>query len=77
MQYNLKASRPLVGFRLLMTTRYYYDQHVFCRGNLSLVMVMMIVWAIMVFMPMSMEIASIFKGRTSSKCRLVLERHLE
>ena len=40
-------------------------------------MVMMIVWAIMVFMPLSMKIVSVFKGWTSSKYRLVLERHLE
>ena len=46
-------------------------------------MVMVIDWAIMVLMPLLMEIISVFKGwttrlrMTSSKCRLELERHLE
>ena len=41
-------------------------------------MVMAIDWAIMVVMPLSKEIISVFKGGwTSFKCRLVLKRHLE
>jgi len=46
-------------------------------------MVMVIDWVIMVFMTLSTKIVSVFKGwttrlrTTSSKCHLVLERHLE